>query len=90
MALWKTIAVLANVEASEAIEGGQAAFVPTDDPRVQEIDKRLVRIETMADMSVGPGFWAFIGLILISTAALASFDPRVVWDVLDREGDAAP
>lgn len=43
MALWKTIAVLANVEASEAIEGGQAAFVPTDDPRVQEIDKKYRR-----------------------------------------------
>ncbi len=39
MALWKTIAVLPNVEACEAIEGGPAAFVPIADPRVREIDK---------------------------------------------------
>lgn len=38
MALWKTMAVMPNVETREAIEGGRAAFVPMSDPRVQEID----------------------------------------------------
>lgn len=39
MALWKTMAVLPNVETREAIEGGRAAFVPISDPRVQEINE---------------------------------------------------
>ncbi len=39
MALWKTMAVLPNVETREAIEGGRAAFVPMSDLRVQEIDE---------------------------------------------------
>ena len=43
MVLWKTIAVLPNVEACEAIEGGRAAFVPIGDPRVREIDKKYPR-----------------------------------------------
>jgi paraquat-inducible protein A len=50
----------------------------------------LIKLSDMADMSVGAGFWAFIGLILVSTAALASFDPRVVWEALDSEGDTDP
>ena len=39
MALWKTIAVLPNVETREAIEGDRAAFVPVSDPRVKEINQ---------------------------------------------------
>ncbi len=43
MALWKTMAVLPNVETREAIEGGRAAFVPMSDLRVREIDETYPR-----------------------------------------------
>lgn len=43
MALWKTIAVLPNVEMHDAIEGGRAAFVPISDPRVQAINEAYPR-----------------------------------------------
>lgn len=39
MALWQPIAVLPNVELSEAIDGRRAAFVPMCHERVQEINK---------------------------------------------------
>ena len=41
-----------------------------------------VKLAGMADLVFGPAFFAFIALIVTSTAAVAVFDPDVVWDHL--------
>lgn len=42
----------------------------------------VVKLMSMADIRVGLGSWAFVGLILTLTAAVAAFDPAAVWDEL--------
>jgi paraquat-inducible protein A len=39
-----------------------------------------VKLVGVADIGIGPGVWTFVALMLISTWAGASFDPRLVWD----------
>ena len=39
-----------------------------------------VKLLDVAHIGIGPGGWAFGALMLVSTAAGASFDPRLVWD----------
>jgi paraquat-inducible protein A len=42
----------------------------------------FVKLAGMAEMLVGPALYAFIGLIIASSAAMSSFEPRVIWQRL--------
>ena len=42
-----------------------------------------VKLISMAQIGIGPGAWVFGALMLVSTWAGASFDPRVVWRRLE-------
>ncbi len=44
----------------------------------------VVKLSGMADIGLGFGFHAFAGLIIVTTAAGAVFDPRLVWNRLAR------
>jgi paraquat-inducible protein A len=41
-----------------------------------------VKLVGIAEIGIGPGAWAFVALMLVSTWAGASFDPRIVWSRL--------
>jgi paraquat-inducible protein A len=43
------------------------------------------KLAGMAELVFGPGFFAFLGLMLVSTMALSKFDPDVVWEHIDRK-----
>lgn len=47
----------------------------------------LLKLGKLATLSLGVSFWAFLGLIICLTAALASIDPRELWNRLE---DARP
>lgn len=47
----------------------------------------LLKLGKLATLSLGVSFWAFLGLIVCLTAALASIDPRELWNRLE---DAQP
>jgi paraquat-inducible protein A len=38
-----------------------------------------VKLVAIANIGIGPGAWAFVALMFVSTWAGASFDPRMVW-----------
>ena len=42
-----------------------------------------VKLISMAQIGIGPGAWVFGALMLVSTWAGASFDPRIVWSRLE-------
>jgi paraquat-inducible protein A len=44
-----------------------------------------VKLTAIANIGIGPGAWAFVALMLVSTWAGASFDPRLVWDRLGEQ-----
>jgi paraquat-inducible protein A len=44
----------------------------------------LVRVQTLAVMSVGPGALAFGAVVVLTMLASMSLDPRLIWDPLDR------
>jgi paraquat-inducible protein A len=44
----------------------------------------LLKLGTLARLTLGTSFWAFVGVILCLTAALATLDQRELWDRLDR------
>jgi paraquat-inducible protein A len=46
----------------------------------------FVKLGNMATMHTGLSLYAFVGLILVSAAAAASFEPRLLWQRLDRRG----
>lgn len=48
-----------------------------------------VKLMDMADIVLGPAAFAFMGLIVTLTAAIAVFDPVVVWDRLETAGPDA-
>lgn len=43
----------------------------------------LLKLGKLATLTLGPSFWAFVGLILCLTAALASIDYRELWARLE-------
>ncbi len=43
----------------------------------------FVKLGNMATMHVGLSLYAFVGLILVSAAASAAFDPHMLWQQLD-------
>ena len=40
----------------------------------------LIKLSQMATIVLGPAFYSFVALILTTTWAGASFDPRIVWE----------
>lgn len=45
-----------------------------------------VKLSDMANLVVGPALYAYVALILVSTAALSQFEPHVIWKRMDRMG----
>jgi uncharacterized paraquat-inducible protein A len=39
----------------------------------------ISKLSQMATITMGIAFWAFVALIVISTAASATMDPRIIW-----------
>jgi paraquat-inducible protein A len=51
----------------------------------------VVKLQDLATIVPGVAFYAFIGLLVVSTAAVASFDPAVLWRRMGpAAGDALP
>ena len=47
----------------------------------------LVKLVALADVLLGPGFYAFIALIFAYAAATASLEPHLLWECLDKPTD---
>jgi paraquat-inducible protein A len=48
----------------------------------------LVQMGNIASVEPGPGSVAFAAVVILTMLASASFDPRLIWDVIDeRDGD---
>jgi len=45
----------------------------------------LVKLVALADVLLGPGFYAFIALIFAYAAATASLEPHTLWVSIDRQ-----
>ena len=45
----------------------------------------LVKLVALADVLLGPGFYAFIALIFAYAAATASLEPHTLWESIDRQ-----
>jgi paraquat-inducible protein A len=50
----------------------------------------LLKLGSLATLTLGLSFWAYVGLILCLTAALASIDQRELWMRLHAFGNPAP
>lgn len=50
----------------------------------------LLKLGSLATLTLGLSFWAYVALILCLTAALASIDQRELWTRLHTIGDQAP
>lgn len=44
----------------------------------------LVKLSALADIVLGPGFYAFAVLIVLYAAAISSLEPHFLWEQLDR------
>jgi len=42
----------------------------------------FVKLVDLADVVIGPSFYAFIALMLVSAAAMSAFEPRLLWNRL--------
>ena len=49
----------------------------------------FVKLSAMADITLGPGCFAFVMLIITVTAAISAFDAPLFWRLLDRRGEGA-
>jgi len=47
----------------------------------------LVRIQSLADISPEPGALAFASVVILTMFAAMTFDPRLIWDAVDRSDD---
>ncbi len=47
----------------------------------------FVKLADMADVLLGPALYAFVGLMLVSAAAMSSFEPRLLWNRLELRHD---
>ncbi|TCK18966.1 paraquat-inducible protein A [Thiogranum longum] len=45
-----------------------------------------VKLSDMANLVVGPALYAYVALIVVSTAALSQFEPHIIWARMDRMG----
>jgi paraquat-inducible protein A len=44
----------------------------------------LVKLSSMADVSLGPGFWAYLGFAVCALISATSLDRIMVWDTIDE------
>jgi paraquat-inducible protein A len=44
----------------------------------------LMKLGTLATLSIGTSFWAYVALIICLTAAIASIHPRELWYRLEE------
>jgi paraquat-inducible protein A len=44
----------------------------------------LVQIESLATINAGPGAVAFAGVVVLTMIAAMTFDPRLIWDAMER------
>ncbi len=49
----------------------------------------MVQLGNYMRMTPGPGALAFAGVVILTMFAAMSFDPRLLWDQLERESDAS-
>ncbi len=49
----------------------------------------MVQLGNYMRMTPGPGALAFAGVVILTMFAAMSFDPRLLWDQLEREADAS-
>ena len=47
----------------------------------------LVKLVALADILLSTGFFAFVVLIFVYAAAIASPEPRAIWELLGRQSD---
>ncbi|WP_206952176.1 paraquat-inducible protein A [Trinickia acidisoli] len=47
----------------------------------------LVRFDSMATIDAGPGAIAFGAVVVLTLFAALSFDPRLIWDAVESEGE---
>ncbi|GLQ06591.1 paraquat-inducible protein [Sneathiella chinensis] len=45
----------------------------------------LVKLQALANVDAGPGAAAFAAVVILTMLAAMSFDPRLIWDVLEEE-----
>jgi paraquat-inducible protein A len=45
----------------------------------------LVQLQALATISAGPGALAFAAVVVLTMVAANSFDPRLIWDPVERE-----
>jgi len=48
----------------------------------------LIQLGAVANVEPGPGATWFAGVVVVTMLAAMSFDPRLIWDVLDEEEGA--
>lgn len=48
----------------------------------------LVKLGAMAKVEAGPGAVAFCAVVVLTMFAARTFDPRLIWDVVDQENSA--
>lgn len=49
----------------------------------------MVKLSGMANVSLGPAFWAFCALILVSAASRVFTSATTIWDALEDEGQTS-
>ena len=47
----------------------------------------LVRLEAIATVEPGAGATSFAAVVVLTMFAAVSFDPRLMWDVVDQQHD---
>lgn len=47
----------------------------------------LVRFQTLAVITAGPGALAFCAVVVLTMLASMQFDPRLIWDATDSNGE---
>lgn len=50
----------------------------------------LVRLGSLATIEAGAGAVAFGGVVVITMFAAMSFDPRLIWDALEKDHERNP
>ena len=45
----------------------------------------LVQLQALATIHAGPGAIAFCAVVVLTIFAAESFDPRLMWDILEEE-----
>lgn len=47
----------------------------------------LVQLQAIATIEPGPGAISFAAVVIITMVAAMSFDPRLIWDVMEKRDE---